>query len=285
MKLNLFLLACLLTFSTGLFAQHDHEKMKLEMEIDSVMNDTSITKSCCAKKMMDGHCKSSNCSKCTSKCSDSKMSCCKNINENKCSTSGSCCGTKYKNIISFGGKYFFSPLGNTRTLLADNGFILDEEALEFQVRLYNLPKVFYYQQLGTLDKGRYSSVIGIGVKEDLRWNIIKNSPFFFTPYIELGAGYYRMNLVKGINGNSITSVLNSSVETNYAENFVITGDIGVDLGVGFKLDRTRLSILVNGGYLTNVPSEWRLAGSLAFKEKINMSSPYVGATIRLEAAR
>ena len=254
MKLNLLLLVCFFTFSLNIHAQSDNMD-KIEMELETIMKDTTDSKACCSMK--------------------NHSSCC----------SDSCCGPCYKNILSVGGKYFVNPLGNTRTLLAENGFILDEYALEFQVRLYNLPKIFYYQQLGTLDRGKYSSVTGIGVKEDIRWNIIKNSPFFFTPYIEFGAGYYRMNIVKGVKGNSITSVLTNEVETNYAENFVLTGDVGIDLGVGFKLNQSRLSILFNGGYMTNVPSEWRLAGSLAFKEKINLSSPYVGVTVRLEGAK
>lgn len=189
---------------------------------------------------------------------------------------------KYKNIVSVGARYYYSTLDNTRELLAANGFGLEPDAWEFQVKLYNLPKLYYYHQLGTLINGRYVSVSGVGVKQDLRHNLIKNSSFFFTPYLELGAGYYRMNLIKEAKSTSITSILTSSVETNHVDNFVITGDIGLELGVGFKLDNTRLRVQINGGYLTNVPTEWRLAGSLAFKEKINLASPYVGAKIGID---
>ena len=91
-----------------------------------------------------------------------------------------------------------------------------------------------------------------------------------------------MNIAKGINSNTIASVLGSEVENYFLDNFVISGDVGLDLGYGFNIDKNRLSIILNGGYISNVPSEWRLAGSLAFKEKINISSPYAGVTIRLD---
>ena len=269
MKFNLLLFVCFFAFSGQLFSQ-EHDDMKvIEMELENILKDT--TKACCSKKM-DGKC-------------SAHSGCCKGMAKDSCSTAKGCCGSKYKNILGVTGRYYFNSLDNTRTLLAANGYPLDEYALEIQVRLYNLPKVFYYQQMGTLTQAKYASVTGFGVKQDVRWNVIKNSPFFFTPYVEVGGGYYRMNLVKGVTSNSIESVLNSTVETNHAENFVLTGDIGADLGVGFKLDNTRLSILLNGGYLANVPTQWRLAGSLAFREKINIASPYVGATVRLEMAR
>lgn len=193
-----------------------------------------------------------------------------------------CCKNCYCNIISFGGKYYFNTLGNTRTTLANNGFQMDQEAFEYQLRLYNLPKIFYFQQLGNLVDENYASVTGFGIKEDLRWNIFKNSNFILAPYVEAGAGYYRMNIVKGVNSNSISSVLNSNIENYFMDNFVITGDIGLDLGFGFTFENKRFNIIFNGGYITNYPSEWRLAGSLAFKEKINLASPYAGVTLRLE---
>ena len=194
----------------------------------------------------------------------------------------SCCSDCYCNIVSFGGKYYFNTQKSTRTTLAQNGFSLDQEAFEYQLRLYNLPKIFYYQQLGTLTNSNYASVTGIGLKEDIRFNIIKSSHVVLAPYIEIGGGYYRMNIAKGINSNTIASVLGSEVENYFLDNFVISGDVGLDLGYGFNIDKTRFSIILNGGYISNVPSEWRLAGSLAFKEKINISSPYAGVTIRLD---
>ena len=291
MKFNLLLIVCFFTFSFQSYAQEDKHIKEMEVQLNNILTDTAQTKGCCSMKKDGKCCKGDGkCSMGEGKCSSMSNHCQSNMSGSCCSSKGSCsgsscCGPRYKNILAVGAKYYFSPLGNTRTLLRDNGFLIDEYALEFQVRLYNLPKIFYYQQLGTLDRAKYASVTGIGVKQDIRWNVVKNSPFIFMPYVEFGAGYYRMNLVKGVTDNSITSVLNSKVETNYAENFVLTGDIGANLGVVIKLDNTRLSLLVNGGFLTNIPSEWRLAGSLAFKEKVNLSSPYLGATIRLEAIR
>lgn len=195
----------------------------------------------------------------------------------------SCSANTYCNIVSVGGKYYYNTLGNTRTLLGDNGFQMDQEAFEYQLRLYNLPKIFYFQQLGTLSNTNYASVTGIGLKEDFRLNILKNSKhFILAPYVELGGGYYRMNIVKGVGANTISTVLNSSVENYFVDNFVFSGDIGLDLGFGFDLEGKRLSVIFNGGYITNVPSQWRLAGSLAFKEKINLASPYAGVTVRLD---
>ena len=194
----------------------------------------------------------------------------------------SCCASCYCNLISVGGKYYFNTLGNTRTILANNGFIMDQEAFEYQVRLYNLPKIFYFQQLGSLTNNNYASVTGFGVKEDIRWNVFKNSNFILTPYVELGGGYYKLNIAKGVTSSSISSVLTSTVENYSIDNFVFSGDIGIDLGIGFNVDDKRFSIIANGGYITNYPAEWRLAGSLAFKEKVNLGSPYAGVTLRLE---
>lgn len=195
----------------------------------------------------------------------------------------STCANCYCNIVSVGNKYYFNTLGNTRTLLGNNGFQMDQEAFEYQLRLYNLPKIFYFQQLGTLTNSNYASVTGIGLKEDFRWNVFKNSKHLvLAPYVELGGGYYRMNIVKGVGPSSITSVLNSTVENYFVDNFVLSGDVGLDLGFGFDIEDKRFSVIFNGGYITNVPSEWRLAGSLAFREKINLASPYAGVTVRLD---
>jgi hypothetical protein len=194
----------------------------------------------------------------------------------------SCCTNCYSNLVSVGGKYYFNTLGNTRTTLAANGFLMDQEAFEYQFRLYNLPKIFYFQQLGVLTNENYASVTGFGVKEDLRLPIFKNSNFILTPYIEVGGGYYRMNIAKGITSNTISTVLNSNVENYFLDNFVVSGDVGLDLGFGFTFDNKRLNVIFNGGYIANYPTEWRMAGSLAFREKINLSSPYAGVTVRLE---
>lgn len=193
-----------------------------------------------------------------------------------------CCAPRYCNLVSFGGKYYFNTLNNSRKTLAANGFPMDQEAFEYQVRIYNLPKIFYFQQLGTLTNTNYATITGFGVKEDIRWDIFKNSNFIFTPYVELGGGYYRMNISKGINNSSISTVLGGKVESYYLDNFVLSGDIGLDLGVGFNAGDKRFSIILNGGYITNFPSEWKLNGSLAFKEKMNLGSPYAGLTLKME---
>ncbi|MBK8624724.1 MAG: hypothetical protein IPN86_03825 [Saprospiraceae bacterium] len=193
-----------------------------------------------------------------------------------------CCTNCYSNLVAIGGKYYFNTLGNTRTTLASNGFLMDQEAFEYQFRLYNLPKIFYFQQLGTLTNENYASVTGFGIKEDLRLPIFKNSNFILTPYIEVGGGYYRMNIAKGITSNTISTVLNSKVENYFLDNFVVSGDVGLDLGFNFTFDNKRLNVIFNGGYIANYPTEWRMAGSLAFREKINLASPYAGVTVRLE---
>ena len=193
-----------------------------------------------------------------------------------------CCTSCYQNIISAGGKYYFSPMKNTIKTLASNGFVLDETALEYQVRLFNLPKLFYYQQLGTLSNTNYVSVTGFGMKEDLKYDFIKSPMFMLAPYVELGGGYYRMNIAKGITSSSIGSVLNSQVENYFLDNFILSGDVGLELGIAFKIDDRRLGIIFNGGYMANVPAQWRLAGSLAFNDKVSLASPYAGVTLRLD---
>lgn len=188
----------------------------------------------------------------------------------------------YKPLLSFESRYYFDALKNTRTTLANNNFMLDQEAFEYQVRIYNLPKIFYYQQLGTLNSGNYASVTGFGVKEDLRWNIVKNSWFIFAPTFELGLGYYKLNVAKGVSVNTISTVLASQIESYSLDNFVLSGDLGLDMGFGFDVEGRRFSMVFSGGYIANVPSEWRLVSSLAFKEKINLLSPYAGVTAKLD---
>lgn len=186
----------------------------------------------------------------------------------------------YKNRVSVGAKYYFNPLSNTISAFSAMGFSLDEQALEYQLRIHNLPKLYYYQQLGTLtDGGRYVSVKGFGMKEDIRFDIVKSKNFIFTPYLELGGGYFSADIVSGITNNSISTVLGGSVTQRGMDNFVVTGDVGLDLGVAFTVDKSRVSIVFNGGYISNFPSPWRVGGSLAFKERINLSSPYAGVTV------
>ena len=194
------------------------------------------------------------------------------------------CATCYTKLVAVGGKYYVNSLNDTRNTLTANGFSLDQEAFEYQLRLFNLPKLFYYQQLGTLRNTNYASVTGFGLKEDIRFPIFKNSNFILTPYIEFGAGYYRMNIAKGVESNSIDSVLDSEVENYFLDNFVFSGDVGLDVGFAFNVEDKRFSVLFNGGYVTNYPTEWRLAGSLAFKEKITIGSPYAGVTFSMDMA-
>lgn len=198
------------------------------------------------------------------------------------SDSSKTCSSCYSKLVAVGGKYYFNSLNNTRELLSANGFSLDQEAFEYQLRLLNLPKLFYFQQLGTLVNTNYASVTGFGLKEDIRFPIFKNSNFILTPYIEFGAGYYRMNIVKGVTTNSVETVLDSEVENYYLDNFVFSGDVGLDLGFAFNVEDKRFSVTLNGGYITNYPTEWRLAGSLAFKEKITIGSPYAGITFSMD---
>lgn len=190
--------------------------------------------------------------------------------------------SKKCNLYSFGGRYYFNTLENTRTTLAENGFVLDQEAVEFQLRLFELPKIFYFHQFGTLANRNYVSVTGFGLKEDFRFPIFKRSKFFVTPYVELGAGYYRMSIAKNIQDNSFVTVLNADNESLHFDNFVLSGDVGIDIGYTFLVNKHQFSIAANGGFIANLPSEWRIAGSLAFKEKIQLASPYAGVTLRLD---
>ncbi len=195
-----------------------------------------------------------------------------------------CCSTPcYKNHVSLSGRYLFNSMHGTRTMLENNGFLLGQEAWEFQLRLFQFPKVFYSHQLGTLtDAGRYVSVTGFGLKEDIRFPIVNTENVWITPYIELGGGIYRMNLVRNVSTNSISTALNGSVDQTTIDNFVVSGDVGLELGFGFAFDQRRFRLLMNGGYISNVPLEWRIAGSLAFSEKLSLSTPYAGVTLQLE---
>lgn len=189
----------------------------------------------------------------------------------------------YKNRVSVGAKYLLNPLSNTAATFASSGFVLDEQAIEYQLRIHNLPKMYYYQQLGSLtSNGNYVSVTGFGLKEDIRFDMVKSKNFILAPYFELGGGYFRANVSRGITNNSVSTVLSNTVSQSGLDNFVVSGDVGLDLGVAFSLDQTRVAIVINGGYLSNFPTPWRVAGSLAFKERINLSSPYAGMTIRIE---
>ncbi|MBK9255589.1 MAG: hypothetical protein IPM42_08900 [Saprospiraceae bacterium] len=188
----------------------------------------------------------------------------------------------YSPVVSVGGRYYFNTLEKTRTLLAQNGFTLAQEAFEYHIQFGHLPKLFYFQQLGDLRAGNYASVTGFGLKKDVSYSIFKNSNLILAPYLEFGIGYYKMNIAKNVTNNSISTVLNSSIENYFLDNFVFSGDAGLMLGFNFNLDKTKVNVILNGGVIGNIPTEWRIAQSLAFREKIELQSLYAGATIRID---
>jgi len=194
----------------------------------------------------------------------------------------SCCSNCFRPIIQVGARYYTDAMTNTRATLANNGFILDQEAIEYQVRLYNLPKMFFYNQTGTLQSSRYASVIGFGFKENLKYNLIQSDNFFLEPYLEAGLGYFQLNIVEGIGGNSISSVLTEDLKSLSLGNFTATSDVGLSIGGRFTVGDTRFTLLAQGGYIVNYPTQWRAGSSLAFREKINIGSPYFGATIKMD---
>lgn len=194
----------------------------------------------------------------------------------------SCCIDCYKPLLGVGTRYYTDGMINTRMTLANNGFILDQEAIEYQLRLHNLPKIFFYNQTGTLQSSRYASVIGFGLKEQIKYNLIKNSNFIVEPYLEAGLGYFQLNIVEGIGGNSISSVLTQDLKSLSLGNFTVTGDAGMSIGGRFNIGNARFTVLAQGGYIVNFPTQWRVGSSLAFREKINIGSPYFGATIKLD---
>jgi len=198
--------------------------------------------------------------------------------------STACCSMPcYKNEVAFSGRYLFNTLKDTRTLLESNGYLLNQEAWEFQLRLFNLPKIFYSHQLGTLtNAGTYVSVTGLGLKEDIRFPIVNTENVWITPYLELGGGYYRLNTVRNVSTSSIATAIQGTVANATLDNFVVSGDVGLELGFGFAFDQRRFRLLMNGGYVSNLPLEWRVAGSLAFKEKMSLSTPYAGVTLQIE---
>jgi hypothetical protein len=193
-----------------------------------------------------------------------------------------CCASCYTSIVGFSTRYYTDAMNNTRTTLASNGLFLEQQALEYQLRLYNLPKIFFYNQIGNLNASRYVSVTGIGLKESLSYNFFKNSGFILAPYGELGVGYFNLHVTEGIGNNSISSALNGNLESISLDNFTVTADAGLSLGGRFVVGNARFSIMAHGGYIVNYPTQWRIASSLAFREKINIGSPYLGATIKLD---
>lgn len=195
---------------------------------------------------------------------------------------GNGCTSCYNPIVGFSTRYYTDAMNNTRMTLENNGLFLEQQALEYQLRLYNLPKIFFYNQIGNLEASRYVSVTGFGLKESLSYNFFKNSGFILAPYGELGVGYFNLHVTEGIGNNSISSALNGNLESISLDNFTVTADAGLSLGGQFVVGNARFSILAHGGYIVNYPTQWRIASSLAFREKINIGSPYLGATIKLD---
>lgn len=188
---------------------------------------------------------------------------------------------KYSNIIGFTGKYYFNQLQGVRRDLQQFGFDLESPAYEVQVKFGSLPKLFFYQQTGNLTNSKYASVIGYGMKYDIHFPIFKGKPYIVTPVLELGVGYYKLELLQDVTTNSIKTVINSQVITHKLDNFTASADAGLQVGYGFDIGDRQLSIMAQGGYVIGLPSQWRLANSLAFKETMDLASPYAGISIRL----
>lgn len=186
-----------------------------------------------------------------------------------------------ENLISLDVRYYFSPLASTITDLLPLGYSLEEGAFEVGIRFRNFPKIYYFQQLGNISDAQYVGVNGFGLKERVQFPILKNSAFTVTPYLEGGIGYYRLTAVNNVNGNSFANVFNAQTQSVSLDNWGFTGDAGLQIGYTFSVADRDVQILVNGGYQTNLPAQWSLAQSLSFREKMDLSSPYAGGTIRV----
>jgi len=186
-----------------------------------------------------------------------------------------------ENLISVDVRYYFSPLASTVTDLLPLGYSLEETAFEVGIRFRNFPKIYYYQQLGNISDVQYVGVNGFGIKERIQFPVLKNSAFTVTPYLEGGVGYYRLTAVNNVNGNSFATVFNAQTQSVSLDNWGFTGDAGLLLGYSFSIADRDIQLSLNGGYQTNLPAQWSLAQSLSFREKMDLSSPYAGGTIRI----
>jgi len=175
-------------------------------------------------------------------------------------------------------RVYNNTLKSNRTLLAANGFVLDKEAIEIGIKFGYLPKIYYFQQLGTLSVGgNFPSVTGFGLKERLALNLLKpESHFVLMPYVEVGAGYYKMNFYRGVSDNTIQTVAQGQISHDAIDAFTATIDLGLNLGFWFKLANRKITLVANGGFQANTNDQWRIGSALAFKEKLNLASPYVG---------
>ncbi|MFZ1704052.1 MAG: hypothetical protein WAT79_06875 [Saprospiraceae bacterium] len=195
-----------------------------------------------------------------------------------------CCDTvicKPKPWVTAEYRTYNNPAKSTVKELSSAGFLLDEHGTEIGIKFGQFPKIFYYQQLGSLENTNYSSIYGIGLKEKYQYDFIKNPAIVLAPYLEVGAGFYFLSLVKNVNNNSYTSPNNNLLSQSKFENFSITGDLGLSIGYEFNLGNTSIGITGNGGYMTNLPSNWKTGHSLAFKEKVDLSSVYYGVRLSI----
>ncbi len=205
-------------------------------------------------------------------------------NQKMADTTKMCCdmaSMPKENLISVDVRYYFSPLASTVTDLLPLGYSLEEGAFEVGIRFRNFPKIYYYQQLGNISDVQYVGVNGFGIKERIQFSLLKNSPFSIIPYLEGGIGYYRLTAVNNVNGNSFATVFNAQTQSVSLDNWGFTGDAGLHLGYTFSIVDRDVQISLNGGYQTNLPSQWSLAQSLSFREKMDLSSPYFGGKIRV----
>lgn len=186
---------------------------------------------------------------------------------------------KDKHIVSAEYRQYLNPAKGTVSELAQNGFILDEQAMEFALKFGNFPKLYYYQQLGTLSNSQYVSLYGIGLKEKYQRDFIKHPNILVAPYLEVGIGFYQLSVTRNVNSNSIQSALSGQIEENRIDNFSVTGDLGLQLGFSFGFLGSNVHISAVGGYQTNLPSNWKTGHSLAFREKLDLSSAYFGGKL------
>ena len=133
-----------------------------------------------------------------------------------------CCDStnvKQKPWVSVEYRVYLDPAKTTRNELSAAGFSLDQQASEIAVKFGQFPKIFLYQQLGTLTNSNYTSLYGFGLKEKYQRDLIKHPAIVLAPYIELGAGYYQLTTVRNVNGNSTSSSFSGNIQENKISNF------------------------------------------------------------------
>lgn len=202
------------------------------------------------------------------------------INKSCCET----CMSSQKHWVTAEYRIYTNPAKTTATELGSIGFLLEEQATEIGVKFGQFPKIFYYQQLGTLENSNYSSIYGLGLKEKYQYDLIKNPNIVLAPYLEVGAGFYYLSMVRNVNSSSYISPANNQIDQTKLDNFSITGDLGLNLGYAFTISNIHFGLTANGGYMTNLPSNWKTGQSLAFREKLDLSSLYYGLKLSLSLA-